>query len=84
MAVLAAFSQFLQAHLATPPHQQKKSDKPDFNEIMQKQMKYVFPIMIFLFSFKLPAAVALYWTVMNCFAIVHEAIVRRRAEKITT
>ncbi len=83
ISIIAAGSQFLQAYLATPPHQPKKTGAPDFNEIMQKQMKYVFPIMIFLISFKLPSAVALYWTVMNVFAIVHEAVVRRRAESLS-
>ncbi len=84
MAAIAAASQFVQAKLATPPAV-KGSDSPnssDFNSIMQKQMVYMFPVMIFLFSLKLPAAVSLYWTVMNVFAIVHEAIVRKKAEKL--
>jgi len=29
-----------------------------------------------------PAAVSLYWTTMNLFAIVHEMIVRKKAETI--
>lgn len=84
MAAIAALSQFIQAKLANPPTVQSKNEKhgSDFNTIMQKQMIYMFPVMIFIFSLKLPAAVSLYWTVMNVFAIVHEAIVRKKAEKI--
>jgi len=80
VAAIAAVSQFFQAKLAMPP---KTNEKPsDFSAIMQKQMVYMFPVMIFIFSVKLPSAVSLYWTVMNVFAIVHEAIVRKKAEKI--
>ena len=79
LAVLAAASQFLQAKLAVVVS--NSSDKKDMQRMMQTQMVYFFPIMIFFIAFKLPAAVSLYWTAMNVFAIVHEAIVRRKAEK---
>lgn len=78
IAILAGFSQFIQARLATPPSTQTASNK-DFSSIMQKQMTYMLPVMIFFFGLQLPAAVALYWTVMNIFAIVHEAIVRKKS-----
>jgi len=82
LAIVAAASQFIQIKLATPPQDKNKTtdNKSDFGAIMQKQMLYVFPVMIFVFSFSLPSAVALYWTVMNVFAIVHEAIVRKKAK----
>ena len=84
MATTAGLSQFFQAKLAVPPSQKNKNivssdGKPDFAAIMQKQMVFLFPVLIFIFSIQMPAAVALYWTVMNLFAIVHEAVVRRRA-----
>ena len=85
MALLASVSQFWQAKLAIPPTQSRGSDKnvgassPNMAGMMQKQMLIVFPIMIFFISYKLPAAVALYWTSMNIFAIVHEAYVRHKA-----
>ena len=85
LAALAAISQFWQAKLAMPARfpdgqaRQQKEQKPGINQAMQWQMLYVFPVLIFILSFKLPAAVALYWTAMNIFAIVHEAIVRKRS-----
>ncbi|QQG42697.1 MAG: YidC/Oxa1 family membrane protein insertase [Candidatus Giovannonibacteria bacterium] len=88
MAALAAISQFWQAKLAMPPKvfsAKDKNDPPDrqagMGRAMQWQMLYVFPIIIFVISFKLPAAVSLYWTAMNVFAIVHEAVVRRSASR---
>ena len=78
-AALAAVSQFFQARLAMPP---KKNSLPknDFASAMQSQMVYFFPILIFFLGFTMPAAVSLYWTSMNIFAIVHEAMVRRNAD----
>lgn len=84
MAALAAVSQFWQARLALPKKTTSaKNDLPDrqagMSSAMQWQMVYIFPIIIFFISLKLPAAVGLYWTAMNVFAIVHEAIVRRQS-----
>lgn len=76
LAVLAALSQFLQVRFAMPPKNDNQTKGGA--EMMQKQMLYMFPVLIFLIGLKLPAAVALYWTTMNVFAIVHEAIVRNR------
>ncbi|KKS23914.1 hypothetical protein A3B05_02555 [Candidatus Giovannonibacteria bacterium RIFCSPLOWO2_01_FULL_43_160] len=85
LAALAAISQFWQAKLALPPKAatSAKGDLPDqrasMGQAMQWQMLYVFPFIIFILGFKLPAAVSLYWTAMNVFAIVHEARVRKKA-----
>ena len=78
LAVLAAASQFLQAKLAVVSGGGAEAKK-DMQRAMQFQMVYFFPILVFFIAFKLPAAVSLYWTAMNVFAIVHEAVVRRRA-----
>ena len=80
MAALAAISQFWQAKLAIPPKQNNVGDgQPNMANMMQKQMLYVFPVIIFMIAYKLPAAVSLYWTSMNIFAILHEAYVRHKA-----
>ncbi len=82
LAALAGVSQYAQMKLASPPktEDQTKSTGSD----MQRMMAYTFPVMIFAIGFSLPAAVALYWTAMNVFAIIHEAIVRRRAAAIAS
>ncbi len=78
LAAIAALSQFWQIRLATVS-QNSKEKKKDMASAMQSQMMYVFPVMIFLLGFKMPAAVSLYWTAMNIVAIIHEAVVRRKA-----
>lgn len=80
MAAVAAISQFWQAKLAVPPSSTKATEGKDMASMMQKQMLYVFPIIIFMIAYKLPAAVSLYWTSMNIFAIIHEAYVRRKSQ----
>lgn len=84
MPFLAALTQFYQMKLAIPPI--KKQDvgstfKDNLARSMNVQMRYVMPFFIFFIGLKLSSGIALYWTTMNIFAIVHEAIVRKKAEK---
>lgn len=87
LAITAGLSQFIQAKLMQPPppFSEKKSNESfqgDFSRAMRVQMVYVLPVFIGVFAYNFPAAVALYWTTMNVFAIVHEGIVRYKAKKI--
>ena len=78
LAVLAGASQFFQAAtMPQPAMPETKKGEPDFAKIMQYQAKYFFPFLIFFLSFKLPAALSLYWTVLNLFAIVQQKLMTR-------
>jgi YidC/Oxa1 family membrane protein insertase len=86
LAGLASFSQFFQMKMAVPIVKKiqgaAKSFKDDFARSMSIQARYIMPLFIFFIALKFASAIALYWTTMNIFAIVHEAIVRKKAEKI--
>ena len=83
LAVLAGLSQFFQISLSSPAAPAGGgSDKGDFQRIMRAQMKYIFPFIIFYIGLRFPAALTLYWTVMNIFVIVHESIVRRKSQTL--
>ena len=92
LAALSGLTQFVQMKLAvpTPPTGSKKneptngetSQKTDISRMMTMQMTYVMPVVIFMIGLRFPAAVSLYWTTMNIFAIIHEMIVRKKAESI--
>ncbi|MEK7122048.1 MAG: YidC/Oxa1 family membrane protein insertase [Patescibacteria group bacterium] len=87
LAIAAGASQFFQAKLAQPPSlsSKKKSDESsqgDFSRAMRIQLVYVLPVFIGVLAYKFPAAVALYWTTTNIFAIIHQEIVRYKAQKI--
>lgn len=86
LAFLAGFSQFFQMKLALPPIKKDKTKVGSFKDNLAKsmnmQMRYIMPIVIVFIGLKFSSAIALYWTTMNVFAIIHETVVRRKAKKI--
>jgi YidC/Oxa1 family membrane protein insertase len=83
LAVLAGVSQFVQMYLS--PSMQQSTAQPDpenrqavMAASMTKSMKYTMPIMIAVFAFAVPGAVALYWVVSNLFMIAQERFVMAR------
>jgi YidC/Oxa1 family membrane protein insertase len=90
LAVLAGLSQFTQMQLSPALRSAKKdkresteelSTQQQFTESMQKSMKYSMPVMIGIFAYIVPAAVALYWVVSNIFTIVQELVIRKKIDK---
>ncbi|OGZ98810.1 MAG: hypothetical protein A3C07_00550 [Candidatus Sungbacteria bacterium RIFCSPHIGHO2_02_FULL_47_11] len=80
LGVVAAITQFFQTKLTMPipPPVSGSSSSPDFSQIFQKQMLYLFPVLLVVWSYTLPSALILYWTAMNLFGIVRELIVNRK------
>ncbi len=81
LALIAAAAQYFQGALLMPKTQ--NAGAGDMAHMMQMQMRYVIPIVIFFIGLKFPAALALYWTTMSLFGIVHEGVVRMRARSLT-
>jgi YidC/Oxa1 family membrane protein insertase len=48
---------------------------------MMKNMKYIFPVMIFIISYQVSAVVAIYWTISSLFTLGQELVVRRHIKK---
>lgn len=76
LAVIAAILQFWQTKMLSPQNSKKKekkeakkSNKPDFGAMFQKQMLYFFPFFTFLILLKFPSAIALYWITTSLFSI---------------
>ncbi len=85
VALIAAISQFYQIKLSVPSVPPKKDgEKSTFQEDMARSMgsnmKYVFPVIVFLISYNLASAIALYWVVSNLFMIGQELFVKRKLE----
>jgi YidC/Oxa1 family membrane protein insertase len=86
VGLLAALFQYVQIRLSLQnmavidKNKANKDLKPE--EMMQKQMsfmmKYLIPILIFIASLKVSAAVALYWIVSSIFMIVQELYFRNK------
>ncbi|MFH1979154.1 MAG: YidC/Oxa1 family membrane protein insertase [Patescibacteria group bacterium] len=83
VSVLAGLSQFLQIKLSMPKIEKQKpgkSFKDDLQRSMGIQMKYVMPIFIVFIAQRLSSGIALYWTVSNVFAILHEIAVSKKSD----
>ena len=78
IGIIAGLSQYVQALTMPQPVPQKNSSSsgPDMANILSFQMKYFFPILIMIFSFSVPSALPLYWTVLNLFAIVQQKLIK--------
>lgn len=78
LAAAAALSQFIQLSRMPSPKSQNPKDV-SFASVMQKNMRYTLPGIIFITGLSFPAALTLYWTTMSLFGIVHEEVMRKKA-----
>ncbi len=86
LSIIAAIAQFFQLHysLASTGSTTKPGEAPsqiDMAQNMMKNMKYIFPFMVFFISYKISAVVALYWAVSSLFTLGQELVVRRHLKK---
>ena len=87
LAALAGISQFLQMYLSPAMQSSSTPVSPDADMqtkvmgSMTQSMKYTMPIMIAVFAYAVPGAVALYWVVSNIVMIVQERWVMRRMKQ---
>ena len=79
-ALIAAVAQYLQLHFSLASSSSPvKTDNPsmDMAQNMVKNMKYVFPVIVFVIAYKISAVVAIYWAVSSLFTLVQELVVRK-------
>jgi len=86
LALIAGISQYFQIKISMPTQQQtnkpantgkNKAIKDEMMKNLSFQMRYVLPIIVFVVSYNISAAVALYWATSNIFSITHEHLVKR-------
>ncbi len=89
-APLLVIMQFIQMKLTFYIADKKKAKKIDEavhqpdnpQDMQQKVMLYVLPLMIGFFAFQVPSAVSLYWGISTLFAIGQQLIVNREHLKV--
>ena len=86
LAICAAIAQYLQLHFSLAASNVKvnaNSDNPsiDMAQNMMKNMKYIFPVMVFFISYQISAVVAIYLIVSSLFTLGQELVVRRHLKK---
>jgi len=90
LPVIAGIAQFFQMKIMMPPAlpspaSAKKSNLPNTQEMISKQMIYFMPVMIVFFAASLPAALPLYWIVISIIAIIQQVLINRETtqKKVT-
>ncbi|MDO8430596.1 MAG: YidC/Oxa1 family membrane protein insertase [Candidatus Taylorbacteria bacterium] len=81
LSIVAAIAQYLQLHFSLASVPPTPGEAPNPISDMMKNMKYIFPVMIFLFSFSVSAVVPIYWTVSSLFTLGQELVVRRHLRR---
>lgn len=92
LGVFAAITQYLQTKLtldqqkntgaSIAPTAAGPAKSKDFTAMLQWQTLYVFPALILVWSYTLPSALTLYWTVLNVLGILQEIVMRGRKSKV--
>ncbi|MBI3305506.1 YidC/Oxa1 family membrane protein insertase, partial [Candidatus Parcubacteria bacterium] len=54
--------------------------EPSFQRAIQVQTVYVFPIIIAVLSLQFPAALSLYWVVLNVVGILQQELIRSKSD----
>lgn len=81
LAFLSAIAQYyqtkmlLQSNVSLAVSAEKDPSKPDFAEIMNKQMLYLGPGITFFIGVTFPAALALYWLFSTLFMIFQQVVI---------
>ena len=81
MGILTGFSYFVLAKVQiktmNTAHDDKESFAYQFNDMLKKQMLYVFPLITGLTASALPSAIALYWITSNLLTIVQTKLIQK-------
>jgi YidC/Oxa1 family membrane protein insertase len=88
LSVVASISQFLQLHYSLASiktaSDTDKNSPANIAQNMNKQMKYIFPVIIFFISYKISAVIAIYWAVSSLFTLGQELYVRHKLKIAAT
>jgi YidC/Oxa1 family membrane protein insertase len=75
LPLIAAGLTFVQSRMMMPPLRPDMSDQERSMANITKQMSYIFPVMIILFSLNFPQGLALYWVTGTLFMVVQQYLV---------
>jgi YidC/Oxa1 family membrane protein insertase len=86
IAGLAGVSQWLVSRYSPSQNQKVKEGDKSMQATLQKglqaQMKYVFPVLIAIFSYQLFPPIAIYWITNNLFTIGQEIFIKKKLDKM--
>ena len=80
-ALIVAVFQFIQMRTMQQPKQEEKKELGDaekMQNMMQKQMGLILPVITFFILSKLPSAIGLYWLVATVVTIIQQKIILKK------
>jgi YidC/Oxa1 family membrane protein insertase len=72
LPLLAGAFTFAQSRMMMPPTRADMSDQERSMQNVTKQMSFIFPVMIFVFSFLFPQGLAIYWVTGTMFMVAQQ------------
>ncbi len=83
IAFLAALSTFFQLYLSAKGQKEPQGNSfgDNLTRNMQKQMKYLFPVLVFFISYSISGVIALYWLTTNLFSILQDWFVKKNLKR---
>lgn len=75
LGAMAAVAQFFQTKIMMRANPQPAKGGSDFARSFQLSTLYVFPVILFVFSFQFPASLMLYWTTLSVLGILQDALI---------
>lgn len=81
LGLFAAITTYFQIRYSTLETEKdvknKNTNEPDFAKMMQVQMKYMFPVLVFFISWSVSSAISIYWITSNIFTILQEVYIKK-------
>lgn len=82
LVILAALSQYFQTKMLMAKQKitpnPRSDDKPDFSQMLSKQMLYLGPMLTLFIGVKFPSGLALYWLVSTVFMVVQQYFLEKK------
>ena len=72
LPLIAGAFTFAQSRMMMPPSRPDMSDQERSMQGVTKQMSFIFPVMIFVFSFLFPQGLAIYWATGTIFMVAQQ------------
>jgi YidC/Oxa1 family membrane protein insertase len=72
LPIIAGAFTFAQSRMMMPPPRPDMSDQERSMAGVTKQMSFIFPVMIFIFSFLFPQGLAIYWATGTMFMVAQQ------------
>ena len=72
LPLIAGAFTFAQSRMMMPPARPDMSDQERSMQGVTKQMSFIFPVMIFVFSFLFPQGLAIYWATGTMFMVAQQ------------